>query len=665
MFNNNDNRAISAIRSLSIAQIEAANSGHPGLPMGAAPMAYVLWNKFLKANPKNSSWFDRDRFVLAAGHGSALLYSLLHLTGYDVSLDDLKNFRQLHSNTAGHPERANIDGVEVTTGPLGQGIAQAVGLAIAEKHMAALYNKEDAQIIDHYTYALCGDGDLMEGVSYEAMSLAGHLNLSKLIVLYDSNDVCLDGATNTTFSEDMKKRAEALNWNYIFVEDGRDLDKIYEAINHAKGNWHGPTLIEVKTVIGYGSTNQGTNKVHGAPIGAEDFKRAKEIYEWNEDDFSIPEDIYKTFEEGIAHAGSKENQKWDELLEFYKENYREDYNNLMAGINRELPENFMDEVRKYSSEDKALATRASNGEIIQDLAKITPNFWAGSADLFSSNKTNIKDTIAFTDRTPEGRNIYYGVREFAMAAIGNGIMAHGGSWHHVSTFFVFTDYLKPAIRLSALSKLPLTYVMTHDSIAVGEDGPTHEPIDQLAMIRAIPNTIMLRPADANETRLAWKIALESKERPVVMALTRQNVPNLKETENINDIEKGAYIISDSEDTPDLILIATGSEVNLALESKKILEKEGKKVRVVSMPSMELFREQDESYKEEILPKEVENKVSIEMATTFGWAEWTGSNGLNIGIDSFGLSGKGNEVISEFGFTPEKIVEKINRKYYKN
>lgn len=656
MFNKNDDRAVSAIRALSIAQIEKANSGHPGLPMGAAPMAYVLWNKILKANPKNSSFFDRDRFTLSAGHGSAMLYALLHLSGYDVSLDDLKDFRQLNAKTAGHPERGHIDGVEVTTGPLGQGIAQAVGLAISEKHMAALYNKEDLTIIDHYTYALCGDGDLMEGISYEAMSLAGHLNLSKLIVLYDSNDICLDGKTSTTFSEDMKKRAEALNWNYLLVEDGSDLSEIYQAISKAKENTNGPTIIEIKTIIGFGSANQGTNKVHGAPIGKEDFIKAKEVYGWSEEDFQIPEEVYQTFADGILAKGKEANEKWDELLKSYKEKYAEDYKNLMAGINRELPENFMDQVKKYSAEDKALATRASNGEIIQDLAKITPNFWGGSADLFSSNKTNIKDTEAFTDKTPKGRNIYYGVREFAMAAIGNGIIAHGGSFHHVSTFFVFTDYLKAAIRLSALSNLPLTYVMTHDSIAVGEDGPTHEPIDQLAMIRAIPNTLMLRPADANETRLAWKIALESKDKPVVMALTRQNVRNLKETENLTGIEKGAYVISDCEN-PELIIIATGSEVELALDAKEILAKEGKNIRVVSMPSMELFRNQDKAYKDQVLPRNIK-KVSLEMASTFGWAEWTGLDGLNIGIDSFGASGKGEEVMEEFGFTKERVADKI-------
>lgn len=662
MFNKNDRLAVNAIRALSIAQIEKANSGHPGLPMGAAPMAYVLYNKILKANPGNANWFDRDRFILSAGHGSSMLYSLLHLSGYKLSMDELKEFRQIDSLTPGHPEYGHTEGVEVTTGPLGQGIAQAVGMAIAEKHMAALYNKEEAKIIDHYTYALCGDGDLMEGVSYESMSLAGHLKLDKLIVLYDSNDICLDGDLNTSFSENVEARVKAQGWNYLRVEDGNDLEAIYEAIIKAKENADGPTLIEVKTVIGYGSANAGTNKVHGAPIGVDDFAAAKKVYGWDYPDFEIPEEVYETFKNGVGAKGKEANNKWEEDLKSYQEKYPEDYKELMAGINRELPANFMDQVKKYDSSMKALATRASGGEIIQDLAKITRNFWGGSADLFSSNKTNIKDSKAFRDESPEGRNIWYGVREFAMAAIGNGIMAHGGSFHHVSTFFVFADYLKAAVRLSALSGLPLTYAMTHDSIAVGEDGPTHEPIEQLAMLRAIPNTIVLRPADANETRLAWKVALESKDKPVVIALTRQNVANLKETEDLDNIDKGAYIIKDAEN-PDLVLIATGSEVALAIETSKALEEEGKKIRVVSMPSMELFRAQDDSYKKEILPKGVK-KVSIEMGTTFGWAEWTGACGLNIGIDRFGISGKGDLVQEELGFSVEAIKEKINERFFK-
>lgn len=661
MFKSDDLKAINAIRTLSIAQIERANSGHPGLPMGAAPMAYTLFNKVLKANPSNPDFFDRDRFVLSAGHGSSMLYALLHLSGYDLSIDELKDFRQIGARTAGHPERGMTPGVEVTTGPLGQGIAQAVGLAAAEKHMAALYNKEDFDIIDHYTYALCGDGDLMEGVSYESMSLAGHLKLSKLIVLYDSNDICLDGDLDTSFSESVKDRVLAQNWAYDRVDDGNDLEAIYEAIERAKKD-DKPTLIEIKTVIGYGSANAGTNKVHGAPIGAEDFEKVKKAYNWEAEDFVISDDIYETFKEGIYKKGVKANEDWDKLLEAYKEKYPEDYAELIAGINRDLPEDFMDQVKKYSHEDDPKATRASGGEIIQDLAKVTRNFWGGSADLFSSNKTDIKGSPAFRDETPEGRNLWYGVREFAMAAVGNGIIAHGGSFHHVSTFFVFADYLKAAVRLSALSGLPLTYAMTHDSVAVGEDGPTHEPIEQLAMLRAIPNTIVLRPADANEVRLAWKVALESKKSPVVIALTRQNVPNLKETEGLESIDKGAYVIRDAEDF-DLILIATGSEVDLALRVADKLKDQGKAARVVSMPSMELFRAQDEAYKEEILPASKTKRVSIEMGTSFGWDEWTGLDGIKVGIDRFGISGPGGDVAKELGFSVENIVDKINKKYY--
>lgn len=660
MFNKDDFKAVNAIRTLSIAQIEKANSGHPGLPMGASPMAYALFNKVLKANPSNPSFFNRDRFVLSAGHGSAMLYALLHLSGYGVGIEDLKNFRQIGSITPGHPELGLTPGVEVVTGPLGQGIAQSVGLAAAEKHLAGLYNKEDIKIIDHYTYAICGDGDLMEGVSYEAMSLAGHLKLDKLIILYDSNDICLDGNLSTSFSESVKDRVLAQNWAYDRVEDGEDLEAILKAIEKAKEN-DKPSLIEIKTVIGFGSKNQGTNKVHGAPIGREDFEFAKKAYEWEDDDFVISDDIYETFKNGIGKRGAEANAAWDELLEEYAEKYPADYKELMAGINRELPENFLDQVKKYSHEDKPIATRASSGEILQDLAKVSRNIWGGSADLFSSNKTDIVGSPSFKD-DPAGRNIWYGVREFAMAAIGNGIMAHGGSFHHVSTFFVFADYLKAAVRLSALSNLPLSYVMTHDSVAVGEDGPTHEPIEQLAMLRSIPNTLVLRPADANETRLAWKIALESKDKPVVIALTRQNVPNLEETEGLKSIEKGAYIIKDVEN-PELILIATGSEVAVAIECAKVLEKEGKAVRVVSMPSMELFRAQDASYKEKILPSEVRNRVSIEMGTSFGWGEFTGLDGLNISIDRFGISGPGGDVAKKLGFNTEDIVARIKQKFY--
>lgn len=663
MFNDIDKKAVNAIRCLSVAQIEKANSGHPGLPMGASPMVYVLWNKIMNVNPKRSNWHNRDRFVLSAGHGSAMLYSLLHLSGYDLSIEDLKNFRQIGSKTPGHPERKHTDGIEVTTGPLGQGIANAVGFAMAEKHLAAMYNKENYKIVDHYTYAICGDGDLMEGISYEAMSLAGHLNLNKLIILHDSNDICLDGNLNTSFSENIEQRVKAQNWNYIKVSDGNDLEEIYKAIENAKENTNGPTFIEVKTIIGFGSKNQGTNKVHGAPIGQEDFEEVKKAYNWQDEDFQISDDVYDVFKENIIKNGEKAYSDWENLLNEYKEKYPKEYKEYISGFERKLPENWIDQVKKYSPEDDSLATRASGGEIIQDLAKVTKNFWGGSADLFSSNKTNIKDSERFSDKNPEGRNVWYGVREFAMSVIANAIVAHGGTFHHVSTFFVFSDYLKAGLRISALSHIPVTYVFTHDSVAVGEDGPTHQPIEQLAMIRSIPNAIMLRPADANEVRLSWKIALESKDSPVVIALTRQNVKNLEGTKDLKDISKGAYIISDSEkETPDGIIIATGSEVELALETKEELKKSNIDVRVVSMPSMELFRMQDYDYKQKILPKEITNRVSIEMATSFGWSEFTGDNGLNISIDRFGISGNFKDVKEELGFTKEEISRKYLQKF---
>ena len=657
-----DNKAISAIRSLSIAQIEKANSGHPGICMGAAPMIYTLWKDFLEVNPNNPSYFNRDRFVLSAGHGSALLYTMLHLAGFNLSIEDLKGFRQIGSKTPGHPERLDTEGVEVTTGPLGQGIANSVGLALAEKHLAALYNKKDYPIIDHYTYCLCGDGDLMEGISYEAMSLAGHLKLSKLIMLYDSNDICLDGNLSTSFSDDIKKRVESANWNYIKVEDGQSVEAIGKAIKEAKSQNEKPTIIEIKTVIGFGSENQGTNKVHGAPLGQDDFAKAKKAYGWEEEDFSVPEEVYEIFRDSLGLRGKKANKDWDKLLESYSKAYPEEYESLIKGIERRVDADFFEKIKRYTANDKALASRASSGEILQDLAKYDKNIWGGSADLFSSNKTDIKGSPSFKD-DPAGRNVWYGVREFAMAAVGNGIIAHGGSFHHVSTFFVFADYVKAAIRLSSISKLPLTYVFTHDSVAVGEDGPTHQPIEQLAMIRSIPNAIDLRPADANEVRLAWKVALESKDSPTVIVLSRQNLENLKETEDIESIDKGAYIIKDSDkEIPDGILIATGSEVPLAIKVANRLKEIGEDIRVISMPSMSLFRKQDKTYKESLLPKEVKKKISIEMASSFGWSEWTGNEGINISIDQFGISGAGDEVVAKLGFTVENIVEIYKEKY---
>ncbi|MDO4661900.1 MAG: transketolase [Tissierellia bacterium] len=662
MFDNIDTLAVNTIRTLSISQIENANSGHPGLPMGASPMAYCLWNKFLKVNPKNSSWVDRDRFVLSAGHGSAMLYSLLHLSGYDLSIDDLKNFRQLGSKTPGHPERMHTDGVEVTTGPLGQGIANAVGIAMAERHLAATYNKDGFDIVNHYTYAICGDGDLMEGISSEALSLAGHLKLSKLILLYDSNNISLDGPLNKSFTEDIKKRFEAYNWSYLRVEDGNDLSDLYEKIELAKKDTDRPTVIEVKTIIGYGSKNQGTNKVHGAPIGKDDYLNVKNIYNWKYDDFEVPKEVYERFSENIIKNGKEANERWDNLFKEYEKEYPKLAKAFKDGFERKFDEELKEKIKKYTSNDKPIATRSSSGQIIQDISKNDINFWGGSADLSSSNKTMISESEDFSSENYKGSNIWYGVREFAMGAIANGIMAHGGTNTYVSTFFVFSDYLRGAIRLAALSKLPVTYVFTHDSVAVGEDGPTHEPIEQLASFRAVSNLNVIRPADANEVRQAWIVALKSKQTPNMIVLSRQNLRNLKETEDNESLEKGAYIISDFETSKkDGILIATGSEVSIALDAKELLAKEGIDVRVVSMPSFELFRNQSMEYKEEVLPKDIKNRVSIEAASTFGWKEFVGDNGISIGIDRFGMSGNGNKVLEELGFTAENIKDQ----YIKN
>lgn len=664
MFNKIDQQCVNAIRTLSISQIEKANSGHPGLPMGASPMAYCLWSKFLKINPKNEDWYDRDRFVLSAGHGSAMLYSLLHLSGYDLSIEDLKNFRQLNSKTPGHPEFRHTKGVEVTTGPLGQGIANAVGMAMAERHLAALYNKDDFNLIDHYTYCLCGDGDLMEGISSESLSLAGHLGLSKLILLYDSNDISLDGPLNKSFSEDIKKRFEAYGFSYFRVEDGNDLEEIYTTIEQAKNDNQKPSVIEIKTIIGYGSKNQNTHKVHGAPLGADDYAQVKLKYEWVNDDFCIPDEVYSHFNETITKRGEEENRKWDELFKNYSEKYPEDSKNFLNGFTREIDPSVFENLRKYDSSQKDIATRSSSGQIIQDIADNLQYFWGGSADLSSSNKTLMDNEQSFTKEDYSGRNIFFGVREFAMAAMANGIEAHGGLITYVSTFFVFSDYMKAAVRLSALSKLPVIYVFTHDSVAVGEDGPTHEPIEQLAGFRAMPGVNVLRPADANEVRQAWQIALKSKEKPTIIVLSRQDLKNLKYTENVNMVEKGAYVIASERENADGIIIATGSEVSLALDVKELLYEKGVDVKVVSMPSQELFRQQDQAYIQSVLNPEIKNRMSLEMGSSFGWHEFVGDLGLIVSVDRFGVSAKGEEAIKYLGFDKEKIAQLFVDKFMK-
>ncbi|BDQ57258.1 transketolase [Enterococcus faecalis] len=529
MFDKTDQLGVNTIRTLSIEAVQKANSGHPGLPMGAAPMAYALWTKHLKVNPTTSrNWVDRDRFVLSAGHGSAMLYSLLHLSGYNVTIDDLKNFRQWDSKTPGHPEVHHTDGVEATTGPLGQGIAMAVGMAMAEAHLAATYNRDSFPIMDHYTYAICGDGDLMEGVSQEASSMAGHMKLGKLIVLYDSNDISLDGPTSKAFTENVGARYEAYGWQHILVKDGNDLDEIEAAIEAAKAETDKPTLIEVKTVIGYGAPKEGTSSVHGAPIGEEGITAAKAVYGWEYPDFTVPEEVAARFKETMIDEGQKAEAAWNEMFKNYEHAHPELAKQFKEAFANQLPEGWEQELPKYELGTSA-ASRVTSKETIQAISKVVPSFWGGSADLSASNNTMVAAEKDFEPGQYEGRNIWFGVREFAMAAAMNGIQLHGGSHVYGGTFFVFTDYLRPAIRLAALQKVPVTYVLTHDSVAVGEDGPTHEPIEQLASVRCIPNVHVIRPADGNETVAAWKIAMTSTETPTILVLSRQNLPVLEGT----------------------------------------------------------------------------------------------------------------------------------------
>lgn len=662
MFDKIDQLGVNTLRTLSIEAVQKANSGHPGLPMGAAPMAYALWTKHLKINPATSrNWVDRDRFVLSAGHGSALLYSLLHCAGYQVTIDDLKNFRQWDSKTPGHPEVHHTDGVEATTGPLGQGIAMAVGMAMAEAHLAATYNKEKFNVIDHYTYALCGDGDLMEGVSQEACSMAGHMKLGKMILLYDSNDISLDGPTSKAFTENVGKRFEAYGWQHILVEDGNDLEAISKAIEAAKAETDKPTLIEVKTIIGFGAPKQGTSAVHGAPLGEDGIKAAVKAYGWDYPEFTVPEEAAARFKETIQEKGAQAEAEWQAMFAEYEKAYPElakQFNQAFAG---ELPENWEQELPTYD-EGSSQASRVSSKEMIQALSKAVPSLWGGSADLASSNNTMVAAEKDFEPGQYEGRNIWFGVREFAMAAAMNGIQLHGGTRVYGGTFFVFVDYLRPAVRLSALQKMPVTYVLTHDSVAVGEDGPTHEPIEQLASLRCMPNVHVIRPADGNETRAAWKIAMTSKETPTVLVLSRQNLPVIAGTkENADEnVAKGGYVISAQKGAqPEGIIIATGSEVALAVEAQKALAEEGKDVSVVSLPSFDLFDAQSADYKESVLPKAVTKRLAVETAASFGWERYVGTAGKVIGIDHFGASAPGNTVLEEFGFTKENVVKTFN------
>ncbi len=656
-----DQLSINTIRTLSIDAIEKVNSGHPGMPMGAAPMAYTLWAKFMNYNPANPNWFNRDRFTLSAGHGSMLLYSLLHLTGYNVSIDDLKSFRQWGSKTPGHPEFGHTAGVDATTGPLGQGISMAVGMAMAERHLAETYNKDGFNVVDHYTYSIVGDGCLMEGVSAEAASLAGHLKLGRLVVLYDSNDISLDGDLNMSFSESVRDRFRAYGWQVLLVEDGNDTAAIANALREAKANDDQPTLIEVRTTIGYGSPNKaGKSASHGSPLGKEEIKLTKEHYGWNyEEDFYVPEEVKAHFA-ALKEEANKKEQSWNELFAQYEQAYPEFAKELSIAITGDLPEGWDADVPNYEVGTSKLASRISSYEVLNGLAKNTPSLFGGSADLSSSNKTMMNGLGDFSSNNYAGRNIWFGVREFGMGAALNGMALHGGVKVFGATFFVFSDYLRAAIRLSALMKVPVTYVFTHDSIAVGEDGPTHEPIEHLASLRAMPGLSTIRPADGNETAAAWKLALESKDVPNVLVLTRQDLPTLVDADTAYEgVKKGAYVISKENDVDGLIL-ATGSEVSLAVEAQKALKAEGIKVSVVSMPSWDRFEKQSAEYKESILPKNVTTRLGIEMGASLGWAKYTGDHGDVLAIDQFGASAPGNKVMEEYGFTVENVVSRFKK-----
>ncbi|MCB2340549.1 transketolase [Clostridium estertheticum] len=655
---NVDNLAINTIRVLSAEAVQKANSGHPGLPLGCATMAYTLWAKQMKHNPKNSKWEDRDRFVLSAGHGSMLLYSLLNVFGYDLSVEDIKNFRQFGSKTPGHPEYKHTDGVETTTGPLGQGICNAVGMAISESYLAEKFNKQNFKVIDHYTYTIAGDGCLMEGISSEASSLAGTLGLGKLIMMYDSNNISIEGSTDIAFREDVAKRYEAYGWQVIKVADGNNPEEINTAIIAAKKEDKKPTIIIVKNIIGYGClAKQGKACAHGEPLGVENIIALKENIGWNYEPFTVPEEVKKQMESFNKKAASKE-VTWNKLFEDYKIAYPELAKEWKLWFSGKIATDLLED-ENFWSFDKPMATRQASGVLINRLAKLVPNIIGGSADLAPSNKTYMKDRGDFSAEDRSGANMHFGVREHAMAAIANGIYLHGGLKVFVSTFFVFSDYMKGAMRLSAIMKLPITYVLTHDSIGVGEDGPTHEPIEQLAALRAMPNMVVFRPADSKETAAGWYLAIAKSEGPVSLVLTRQTLPlyNGSSKEALN----GGYILKDSvKETPDVILIASGSEVELIFKASDELKKKGIDARVVSMPSFELFDRQSKEYKEKILPSNVRARVAVEAASSFGWHKYVGLDGAVISIDHFGASGKAEVLFEEFGFTVNNVVDTVLR-----
>ncbi len=655
-----DEKAIWTLRFLAVDMVEAARSGHPGMPLGAAPMAHILWHRFLKVNPKDPSWFNRDRFVLSAGHGSALLYALLHLAGYDLPLEELKRFRQWDSQTPGHPEHHCTPGVEATTGPLGQGFGNAVGMALIEKHLAAVFNRPGFPIIDHYTYVLASDGDLMEGVSAEAASLAGHWKLGKLIVLYDDNHITIDGPTDLAFTEDVLGRFAAYGWDVQRVADGNDLEAIEQALHHAQEEREKPSLIAVRTHIGYGSPHkQDTAAAHGAPLGAEEVQLMKEKYHWPSEAFWIPDEV-RDFYAVIQERGQQSQQQWEQLLETYRQQYPE----LAAELRRRI-----DGVLKTGWEavlpaftEGSMATRKASGIVLNALADHLPELIGGSADLMDSNNVRLKNSLPFSSNTPEGRSIHFGVREHAMGTIANGIALHGGARPFVATFLVFSDYMRPPIRIAAMDQLPVIFVFTHDSIGLGEDGPTHQPIEHLLSLRAIPNLIVLRPADANETRFAWEVAVQQTG-PVALVLTRQSVPvlPLDAFPAIQEgVAKGAYVLrSEHPQSLDLTIVATGSEVHPSLEAAEHLAKQGFGIRVVSMPSWQLFQQQDKHYQESVIPPQAP-VLTVEAGRTLGWLPYLRPSVTSIGIDRFGASAPGSILMEKFGFSASHIVAVAER-----
>ena len=666
--------AINTIRFLSVDAVQKANSGHPGLPLGAAPMGYVLWQNFLKHNPANPEWFARDRFVLSAGHGSMLLYSLLHLTGYDLSLEQIKNFRQWESQTPGHPERGLTPGVETTTGPLGQGFANGVGMAIAEAYLAARYNRPGFEVINNYTYALVSDGDLMEGVSAEAAPLAGHLKLGKLIYLYDNNHITLASSTQVTFTEDHAKRFEAYGWQTISVEDGNDTQAIEQAIRTAQEEKERPSLILVRSHIGYGSPHkQDTIEAHGSPLGAEEVKLTKENLGWSvEPSFLIPPKVSKHFREALP-KGNKAEKAWNKIMSAYKKKYPKLAAELNQLINAELPTDWDKDIREFPADEKGMATRKAGGEVMQAFFKGLPGFIGGSADLNSSTFTALKGAGNFENPSMavgdlqglaeggwsyEGRNLHFGVREHGMASICNGIACYGGMRPYCSTFLIFSDYMKPAIRLAAIMDVPVVYVFTHDSIGLGEDGTTHQPIEQLVSLRAVPRLIVIRPADANETAMAWRIAIESKNNPVALALTRQEVPTFdrKKYAPAKGLLSGAYIMEDTKN-PEIILMASGSEVQLIIEAANMLKKKNIAVRVVSFPSWELFEMQPKNSRDRILPPSIKKRLVVEAGSPVGWEKYVGEEGDIICMQDFGSSAPAKVLMEKYGFTTENVYKR--------